>query len=297
MTDDVDQSNFLEDAIQKIQFYLERNNLQGAKTEINKVLTENPDNGTALYYSAYVDKAEDNYDAAEATLTSVLSSQPNDYYAQQLLADVYIEQKKYAEAEQLLIRILKDYPDDVDAYVDYAWLMLETMNIDKAMVLSQEAIKRAPDNQRALQISVIGSLIQNGVNDETREQLQKLGEQFPDTTSTCMTMVSILVEEGRNKEAYEISQEVLRINPSSSSALEVVKELKVINHWSMTPLRPLSKYGWGASIAIWAFAVIGFRVIDKTPLAPYSTPILLVFLAFVIYSWVWPPILRKLIAR
>jgi len=297
MTDDVSQSEDLTKGIQKIVFYLERNNIQGAKTEISTVLKRNPSDPTVLYYSAYVDHVEGNQDAAEATLATVLASNPDEYDAQHLLSDVYVEQKKYSEAEQLLIKILKSYPDDVNAYVDYAWLMLETMNIDKAMQLTREAIKRAPNNQRALQISVIGNLVQNGVNDDTRAQLQRLGEQYPDTTSTCMTMVSILINEGRNKEAYEISQEVLRINPNSTHALEVVKELKLLNHWSMRPLRPLAKYGWGASIAIWIFAVVTFRVIDKTPLAPYSGILLTLLLAFVVYSWVWPSILRRLIAR
>jgi len=297
MNDDLDQDQRLQGTLQKIRFFLERGNLEGAKTEVSTGLKESPNNEELIYYSAYVDFAENNHASAEQTLARLLELQPDDYDARGLLADIYQAQNKYVEAEQLLIGILKDYPEDVNAYVDYAWVMLETLNVEKAFKLSQEALKRAPEHSRAMQVSVFSSMVLNGVNEDTHARLQKLCEEYPDTTATCMTMVATLIREGKMAEAKEISQEVLRLNPNNQDILEAVKELNLVNHWSMRPLRPLMKYGWGASIAIWVAAGVGFRVIDKTPLAPYSGFLLVLLLAFVVYSWVWPSILRKIILR
>jgi hypothetical protein len=73
-----------------------------------------------------------------------------------------------------------------------------------------------------------------------------------------------------------------------------VRELRIQNHWTMKPLWPLQKWGWGASAAMWAGALVFTRVLEKA--APGAVfPFVMFWLAYAVYSWVWPPILRRIL--
>ena len=100
-----------------------------------------------------------------------------------------------------------------------------------------------------------------------------------------------------DKEALRISQEVLRQQPDSQPVVDLVIALKTASHWTMVPLRPIQKWGWGGSIGIWFVVVLLLRGLRDTPYEAVTTPIALVFLAYVLYSWIWPPILKRWMAR
>ena len=109
-----------------------------------------------------------------------------------------------------------------------------------------------------------------------------------------MMVVAVLTEQGRSKEALLIAQEVLRQAPDSQGLVDTVIALKTASHWSMIPLRPFQKWGWGASIAVWFVMVILIRAAENAGYTAQFFPIVVVFLAFVVYSWVWPPILKRI---
>ncbi|HEX6636649.1 MAG TPA: hypothetical protein VF033_03240, partial [Steroidobacteraceae bacterium] len=95
-------------------------------------------------------------------------------------------------------------------------------------------------------------------------------------------------------EAHRVAQGAMRADPANQHLVELVRELRIQNHWSMKPLWPLQKWGWGASIGMWLGAVITFRVLDKA--APgIALPAALVWIAYAIYSWVWPSLIRKIL--
>jgi hypothetical protein len=62
----------------------------------------------------------------------------------------------------------------------------------------------------------------------------------------------------------------------------------------MKPLWPLQKWGWGASAAMWLGGVVLIRGLART--APdIATPVAFVWLGYCVYSWVWPPLIRKIL--
>ena len=52
-------------------------------------------------------------------------------------------------------------------------------------------------------------------------------------------------------EAHRIAQAAMRADPANEHLVNLVRELRIQNHWSMKPLWPLQKWGWGASAAMW----------------------------------------------
>jgi hypothetical protein len=58
----------------------------------------------------------------------------------------------------------------------------------------------------------------------------------------------------------------------------------------------MKKFGWGGSIAIWLVVVLILRtdVLERVGIAEYGFPLAMVFLGYVIYSWAWPPVIRRI---
>ena len=58
------------------------------------------------------------------------------------------------------------------------------------------------------------------------------------------------------------------------------------------PLRPLARLGWAGSGLIW----IGFIVVYATALrfdSPWVATIATVYVSWVVYSWIYPPLMKR----
>jgi hypothetical protein len=67
----------------------------------------------------------------------------------------------------------------------------------------------------------------------------------------------------------------------------------------MLPLWPMQRWGWGAAIGLWLAINVILRVLASqgAEWADLTIALSFGFLAYVIYSWVWPPLLRRWMVR
>jgi hypothetical protein len=57
----------------------------------------------------------------------------------------------------------------------------------------------------------------------------------------------------------------------------------------------MRRWGWNGAAVVTAIGIIGVRLAGHTLPPDIAVTIAYVWLGYVIYSWVWPRILRKLI--
>jgi predicted Zn-dependent protease len=283
----------LEVCIAQIAELLDRNRFAQTQRLLDQALPHFPDDERLLYFSAYVALQTDNQEAAEHQLERVLELNPASYEGRSLMADLREEQGKFAESEALYLGILSDYPEDAGTMADYARLMLRTMHVEKAGKLAAEALSRAPDHPGAMYVATLASIVE-GKHDERNLRLRKLLHQYPDMLVTAQTLVQVLHREGRYTEALEVAREMLRAQPNNEQIVEMVINLRMLSHWSMIPMRPFTRYGWAASIALWFIAVITFQLL---PESPATNALLIALLCFVAYSWIWPWCLGKILRK
>ena len=86
----------------------------------------------------------------------------------------------------------------------------------------------------------------------------------------------------------------MRADPANEHLVNMVRELRIQNHWSMKLLWPLQKWGWGGSAAMWVGALVMMRVLRTSAPEAYG-PFVFAWLAYVIYSWVWPSLIRRIL--
>ncbi|HEU4781303.1 MAG TPA: tetratricopeptide repeat protein [Steroidobacteraceae bacterium] len=277
---------------QQVFYFIERRRLADARRVLKDGLTQFPQDPDLLFYSAQVEWLGDENAAAETTARQVLSVAPEHAPARRLLADLLIEREQFADAEGMLIGLLRDYPEDAHLYGHYSRLMLRTLHLDKAEQLAREGLRYGPDDVECLLAMALCETARGG--SQANQGLEKLIQGHPESMNTVHALVVALVDSGRVKEAHVIAQQAMRADPANEHLVETVRELRIQSHWSMKLLWPLQKWGWGGSAVIWVGAIFVMRVLQNSAPAAYG-PFVFTWLAYVVYSWVWPSLIRRIL--
>jgi len=273
-------------------YFIERRRLEDARRVLSQGLKEFPQDADLLFHSAQVEWLADRNKEAEETVRQVLVSDPFHPPARQLLASILTETGEFADAELLLISLLRDFPESPDLYGRYSRLMLRALHLDKAEQLAREGLRYDPENDECLMAAALCETARSGAR--PNEGLAKLLQAHPESLSSVHALVVALVDAGRISEAHRIARSALRGDPANLHLVSLVRELHIQNHWSMKPLWPLQKWGWGASAAMWLGGIVVIRGLSQS--APeLATPVAFFWLGYCIYSWVWPPLIRRIL--
>jgi tetratricopeptide (TPR) repeat protein len=281
--------------LQQAHALIDRRRFLQARQILAAAAQSHPDNPQVLYLIAFIDYSEGKLDDAEKTLSSVLLQDPEHYGGRTLRAELYESRKQFAQAETVWIELLRNHPEDADLYASYAELMMRTLHLDKAQRLMQEGLRLAPDHPKCLYIAALIHIIQGRSSDSENEHLQRLLTEYPERSQTLITLVIALNQRGDNRGALRVAQQLLSLRPDSPQYLNLVKELKLQTHWSLLPLYPMQRWGWGGAGVITVLGIGIVHAAKSSLTTDVATVIGYVWLAYVVYSWTWPGILRKLI--
>jgi len=273
-------------------YFIERRRLEDARRVLSQGLKEFPQDADLLFHSAQVEWLADRNKEAEETVRQVLVSDPFHPPARQLLASILTETGEFADAELLLISLLRDFPESPDLYGRYSRLMLRALHLDKAEQLAREGLRYDPENDECLMAAALCETARSGAR--PNQGLEKLLKVHPESLSSVHALVVALVDAGRINEAHRIAQGAMRGDPANEHLVSLVRELRIQNHWSMKPLWPLQRWGWGASAVMWIGGIVVLRSLYN--FAPeVATPVSFAWLGYCIYSWVWPPLIRRIL--
>jgi tetratricopeptide (TPR) repeat protein len=275
--------------------FIDRARYSQARLLINRGLQLSPDDAELMYLSAFVDYVESHYDGALDKVGQLLSRDPDHYGGKRLLGKLLEEDKRYSEAETIWISLLKDYPEDADAYAAYARLMMQTMILDKAELLAREGLRYEPDHSECLFVLSLSQLAKGRGKKEHAATLQRLLKEHPEQFESSIALVISLIDQGNSKSALPIAQALLRSQPDSEELVNLVRSLRTTSHWSLLPLYPMLRWGWVGAAVVTVVGIFILQNLKNTlPEATYKT-VQHIWLGYIIYSWIWPAILKKLI--
>lgn len=281
-----------EDVIAQVAALLQRRRMDLARALLKPALANHPDHAGLLLQSAWTDYLDDENENALSTVRQVLVSEPSNDNARVLYFELLAEEGKHQEAERVVIELLREYPEAADYYGRYAQLMLRTLNVDKALRLAREGLKYDPDNTECLVAQATCELIERP--GDASHGLQRLLVGHPQFIRTLLLVVVALEQRGDIRGASQVARELVGAQPDNERLVAVARELKIKAHWSLLPLWPIQKWGWGASFGIWLFTIVVSRTLGKAN--PAAAGVFVgVMLTYVVYSWVWPSLLRRLV--
>jgi tetratricopeptide (TPR) repeat protein len=281
--------------IGEVRALLERRRTAQAKARLKGALQEHPDHPELLLQSAWADYLDDDNAAALQTVQQVLVSDPHSHSARLLLFELEVENGKFPDAELIIIALLRESPEHAPYYARYAELMMRTMRLPKARALAEEGLRSDPDNAGCLAALALCDFIEQRPG-ATSHSLQQLLVRYPQSSRTLLLILVALQDRGDHCGAYRIAQELVRSQPDHKPYIQIAADLKATSHWSMLPLWPLMRWGWAASIGLWVLGIGAVRVLGQSNPAAAGILGLCIF-AYAVYSWVWPPLLRRWMGR
>jgi predicted Zn-dependent protease len=282
------ESVFVEVQLERL---LEQRRFGKARELIQELFAEDPQHPTAHLWAARLALAEDDTRSARSHVREVLRQDPEDFEARHVLFQVELEERRWAEAEEVLLGLLRERPEDPDLLTNYSWLMLCTVHVQKARELQREAIRRQPDHHGARVVGALLSLVE-GAGGRARWEAAQLLREDPQGEARLSVLFAVLVNEGRHREALEIGRELLRLDPGDEELVEALIELRALTHWAAWPAYPFVRWGWAASAVVWVAAMVGVRLLATVDTRAAAI-LAFTFLAYVVYSWTFMPILRR----
>lgn len=274
---------------------LDRRRTAMARAVLRPAIEAQPDHPELLFALARADYLDDDSASARRTLGDLLRLEPEHFGGRVLMLALLTDANELPEAEQVALSLLREYPQDADLYVAYARVMLAALHFAKARALVNEALRFEPDNAAALRARALCDVVELPRATDSAA-LSRIMAEHPEDQQTLNMMVIALAQEGRHAEALRGARELLRVQPDDPQRVNLVRALSLYGHWSMWPLLPLQRFGTAAVIGVWVGGIALVQVLARV--APtYATPISLLIFTYCVYSWVWPPLLKRWLQR
>lgn len=273
---------------------LARNRTSLARGLLGPALEQHPDHPDLLYQLARADLMDQKPGVPEA-LHQLLRIDPGHRGGRLQMFYVELAANRLREAEEIVLKLLQEAPQQPVYYAAYSRLMLRALDFRKADRLANEALRFGPTHDYCLQTKILCDLAA-GRRSQDSAAFTRLLVEHPDDSRTLRLVVVALVHAKRMREALRLSQELLRAHPNDQSLLKLVVTLKQSVHWTLLPLWPMRKFGWAGSAGLWMIVVVSLSSL-RSRAPEWAGPFAYFWIGFVIYSWVWPRVLRQWLQR
>lgn len=284
--------NELHDLHRQIAGLIEVGRVDQARRLGGRALEIEPNDADTLCLLGALEIEVDDFAEAKRRAQEALARVPDHAGARSLLFAALRGERSHAEAETVILGLIRDNPRDADHLADYAALLLDVYQLDKARALVAEALRCSPDHPLAQVLDAVLHVIA-GDDGSASARLGRMVVADPDAAHVATTAMLVLSNRHKYREALEIARELLRANPSDREIVDTVIELRVASHWSMVPLWPIQRGGWVGSAAMWAVAVFGVAALRPVVGDVVALTLMSSYLALVVYSWTGPPLLRR----
>ena len=266
------------------------NRFERSNALLFEVLSEDPNNGYVLsmigvnYY-----RLSDYQKAKEFTLNGLAQGNQNEG-SHSLLGLIHMELNEWVQSEKHFLESLRLDPQNPKTLARYASLMLRTSHSEKGKKLLEEARRIDPEDEVVLQYWYDYSQLHEDLELQ-QDMLNDIVSSDEDEYTKLLNITRHHLAKDNYKEAYLTARDAFTMNPHDESVLNLLKELKILNSPFMWPISIISKVGgplvvWGAFIAI-------MILLNALKLEALMIYVLYPYLAFCIYSWIAPPIIRK----
>lgn len=266
------------------------NRFERSNTLLYEVLSEDPNNGNVLTMigSNFYQLSE--YEKAKEFILNGLAQGNQIEASHCLLGLIHMELNELVQSEKHFLESLRLNPQNPRTLARYASLMLRTNHAEKGKRLLEEARRIDPEDEAVLQYWYDYSHLLEDLELQ-QDMLSDIVSSDEDEYTKLLNITRHHLAKENYREAYKAARDAFTMNPHEESVLKLLKELKILNSPFMWPIHLISKVGgplviWGALIAI-------MILLNALKLETLMIYVLYPYLAFCIYSWIAPPVIRK----
>jgi len=211
----------------------------------------------------------------------------------QVLGSSLRSEGRLPEAEAAFLQGLSLDPNDPDLLIGYARVCLTAGQAQKASALVERAASHAPESAAVSAARAQVAFALGNDRDMHRHSTEALSHDPEDPGARALHGTSSMLT-GDSRSGYSSLASAAASQPGDPDLRAAAREAKLMNHPLMLPLRPFQRVN---PLVVWVGAVAIIYGLRAAGLAPLSFVVAMVWLAFCVYSWVAPPLVRRWINR
>ncbi|HEX8454114.1 MAG TPA: tetratricopeptide repeat protein [Longimicrobium sp.] len=228
---------------------------------------------------------------------------PEDAFAHFAEAHVHLQAERWDEAERAALTAIDIDPDEPRNYTALSFAHLGRRRWKESLAAADEALALDPGHAPALNMRAT-ALVHLGRKDEADATLHGALARDPENADTHANQGWALLHRGDRKGALEHFRESLRLDPEGEWAREGLAEaLKARNPLYAGMLRYflwMNRLDKRTQWMVIVGGVFGYNVVrtvarNNPELAPWLTPLMVAYGAFVVLSWAAPQIFNAVL--
>jgi tetratricopeptide (TPR) repeat protein len=231
-------------------------------------------------------------DAADAARES-LADEPDDAPVLALLAYAEWKLDNAAEAERAVLAALEQAPDSPPLLSLYAHIVASEGQLEKAERLVERALRLAPEDSDVRRTAAEIAYLQGRDSEADRHSRDALALDPEDAHAHALLGVTA-AERGRVRPAAGYLRTAAELDPAIEHHARAARLSEVAAHLLLIPLWPISRFGQGP---VWIAGVLTLIVTNQVAPSPIPGIVIIVWLAYVAYSWIAPPLLERWLER
>jgi len=280
-------------ALDRARLLLQQRRYDLAEKELRQVLAGEPDHFLAHAWLSLTLLEMARYGEAEAEAQQTVHLAPDHPYGYFVLSRVFQHQDKVRQAEKAIAEAIRLNPEDADYFAVLASIFMSEQQWAKALEAAEQGLVFDPEhvgcsNLRAMALNKLGR------RGESVGALDAALYRDPENALTHANQGWIALEQNEHQKAMEHFREALRLNPeltwARSGILEALKARNLVYRWLLQYFFWMARMGprlqWGVILGAY-FGNQILRGIARTnpALAPFLTPIIILYLLFVYLTW------------
>ncbi|NEA32706.1 tetratricopeptide repeat protein [Streptomyces sp. SID13031] len=211
----------------------------------------------------------------------------------QLLGSALRAAGQLQEAEAVYLQGLSLNPNEADLLLGYAMVCLAAGQTEKAAALVERAASFAPESASVSSARAQVAFAQGRHEDMRRHSQEALSADPEDPGAQALHGTASMLT-GDARSGYRSLASAAAANPADGDLRGAAREAKLINHPLLLPLRPFQRFN---PLVVWICAVAIIYGLSAAGFGALSTIFAIGWFAFCVYSWVAPPLVRRLINR
>lgn len=287
---------------QRGQLLFQQSRYQEAAAEFRQGLMQEEDFLTHGYLALSLSELEHFPEATEHAHQAIHLA-PDEAFGHYALARVMIDRKRYGEARQAIVEAIGLNPYEANYFGILASLELQKSSWREALAAANQGLEIEPENNLCTNLRA-QALVKLGDRAGAAATMGEALARKPDDAYTHANQGWALLHAGQPRPALEHFREALRLDPeldwARAGIVEALKARNFVYRWMLAWFLWMSRLSPQAQWGVVIGAYFGQRVVrglarTSPELAPYLWPLLYLYFAFAMMTWLSSPFFNLLL--
>lgn len=289
--------------LQRALLLIEQSRWELADQSLRQELTANPDSAMAHALLALCLLERDRHREATDEAQRAVHQEPDLPFAHYCLARVHLDCNRTDEAQASLEETLRLDPDQVNAWGLLATIYLQKKRWPQMLETAERGLAIEPDDERCNNLRAM-ALFNLGRRDEAGATIDSTLSKHPESAFAHANMGWTSLQLRQPNEAMEHFRQALRLDPEMEWAragiVEALKAKNFLYRWMLQyfffMMRLDNRVQWGIVVGGYVLYRVLYSWKNQHPeWAPFVWPVLGLYLAFVVLTWIANPLFNLLL--